>query len=396
MAQEPIIQIWQGTSTFIPGLTPFGYYDLDLKFQRDADLIANWCARRLGYPISDVELIDINFYAAFEQATSEFSFLINSYNARDMLLTVQGQNSENVSLESSYVIPSLQGVLQIAKQYATEVGAGGNLKYYNGSIDLIPDQQIYDLDVHPINMETGSIEYDNITIRRIFHEGHPNLNYYSPMDNFNLSGQIAVEQFGWQHSMPSYTLIPLNYDLLKMQAIEFNNMFRRSAHSFEITGKRLRIFPIPTRERKLFFEYTLNDELLEGNIILGGSESSSSSTNSNNIISDYSNIPFNNIKYTNINDMGKHWIKRYTLAICKETLGLIRGKYSSIPIPDNEIQLNATDLLSQAQTEQENLVTELKELLESMSRQSQLERKLAESVAVTDQINRIPLPIYIK
>ena len=77
-------------------------------------------------------------------------------------------------------------------------------------------------------------------------------------------------------------------------------------------------------------------------------------------------------------------------------LGLIRGKYSSIPIPDNEIQLNASDLLSQAQTEQENLISELKELLESMSKQSQLERKQAESAAISEQINKIPLPIYVK
>jgi len=392
MAQEPVIQIWSGTSSFAPGLTPFGYYDADVNFQHDADLIAKWAARRLGYPISDVELIDINFYAAFEQATSEFSFLINSYNARDILLNVAGQSSENISLESSYVVPSLQGILKIAKQYATEVGAGGNLKYYTGSIDLIPEQQIYDLDEIPVNMETGSIGYDNITIRRIFHEGAPNLNYHASMDTMSYSNQYALESFNWQNSVPSYTLIPINYDLIRIQALEFNQMIRQSSHSFELTGNRLRIFPIPTVNKKLFFTYTLNDELLDGNI----NTNSNGSTVNSSVISDYSNIPYNNIQYSRINDMGKHWIKRYSLAICKEMLGLIRGKYSSIPIPDNEIQLNASDLLSQAQTEQENLISELKELLESMSKQSQLERKQAESAAISEQINKIPLPIYVK
>ena len=116
---------------------------------------------------------------------------------------------------------------------------------------------------------------------------------------------------------------------------------------------------------------------------------------SSDVISDYSNVPYDNMEYKFINDVGKQWIRKYTLALAKEMLGYIRGKYSSLPIPNAEITLNGSDLISAAQTEKEGLITELKEILDTMSRQAQLERKQAEADALQQQMNKIPLKIYI-
>jgi hypothetical protein len=76
-------------------------------------------------------------------------------------------------------------------------------------------------------------------------------------------------------------------------------------------------------------------------------------------------------------------------------LGYVRGKYSSIPIPNADITLNAADLLSQGQSEKDSLINELTQMLDSMSRQAQLERKAAEASALSSQFNAIPLKIYI-
>ena len=76
-------------------------------------------------------------------------------------------------------------------------------------------------------------------------------------------------------------------------------------------------------------------------------------------------------------------------------LGAIREKYSSIPIPNSEITLNGSDLISAAQTTKDSLITEIKEILDSMSRQAQLERKQSESDALSMQLSKIPLKIYI-
>jgi C4-type Zn-finger protein len=112
-------------------------------------------------------------------------------------------------------------------------------------------------------------------------------------------------------------------------------------------------------------------------------------------ISDYSNVPYENVVYKDMNSVGRQWVRRYTLALAKEMLGYIRGKYSTLPIPGAEITLNGSDLISAATTEKEGLITELKEILDTMSRQAQLERKQAEAEALQSQFNKMPMKIYI-
>jgi len=73
------IPIWPGSSSFIPGNTPFGFYDNDYAFQIDADKVAKFCAQRLGYPIMEVELQDIHFYTAFEEAITTYGNELYAY-----------------------------------------------------------------------------------------------------------------------------------------------------------------------------------------------------------------------------------------------------------------------------------------------------------------------------
>jgi hypothetical protein len=85
----------------------------------------------------------------------------------------------------------------------------------------------------------------------------------------------------------------------------------------------------------------------------------------------------------------------YTLAICKETLGMIRNKYSNIPLPNSEMTLNGTDLVAQAKEEKDALITQLRENLDAVSKENQLTKKQSESEALQQQLNKIPLGIYI-
>ncbi len=391
MAYEVNINIWPGSSSFTSGSTPFGYYDTDPRFVSDIDKVATWCSRRLGYPITDIELQDVNFYAAFEESVLEYSSQVNSLNARDNLISVTGLPSNN-NLSGQLVTPTLQGIFRLASQYGSEVGSGGYLTYYTASINVVQDRQVYDLLSADVNLETGSFQDDNFTIRRIFYEDP------TPNNIVGSSGyldQQMLNEFGWtgNSSGMSFSIMPLYHDILKLQAVEFYEQIKRSSYSFQLTNNRLRIFPIPTENFKLHFQYTLNDDVFDN---ITQSVTASYNTTGSGVITDYSNIPYNNIPYSLINDMGKTWIRKYTLALSKEMLGLIRGKYSAIAIPDNEITLNGAELVSSAQTEKETLIQELKDTLESMGRQAQLERKSAEAEALTTQINKVPMKIYIK
>ena len=382
------IPIWPGSSSFSEGQTPFGFYDTDNDYTSSADNTAVWAARRLGHPLTDIELQDVNFYTCFEEAVSEYSSQVNTYNIRDNMVNLFGATTSS-NLTQQKVSANLGGLIELAEEYGTEAGSGGNTTYYTGSISTTAGKQVYDLtDPTTISLENGTAGSTDIEIKRIYHEAPPAITrFFDPLVATGMGSQGMIDSFGWGNYSPgmSFMMMPMYADVLRIQGIEFNDQIRKSAYSFELVNDRLKLFPIPNGSQftKVWFDYIKKSE--RSNPLKGASGT----------ISDFSNVPYLNMVYTTINDVGKQWIRKYTLALCKEMLGYIRGKYSALPIPGAEITLNAADLISAAQTEKDGLVLELKEILDSMSRQAQLERKQAESDALQMQMNKIPLKIYI-
>ena len=387
------IEYWQGSSSFFPGDTPFGYYDNDPEFQCDIELAADWAFKRLGWPVTSVELNEVNFFAAYEEAISEYSNQINTYAARDQLINILGFPTGSTNYAGRYLPQTLKGVLKLAKEYGSEVGAGGRLTYYTGSINVLQDKQVYDFtNPSEVTLETGSFANNDITIRRIFHGPTPSIvKYFDPSLGTGIGTQNFLEQVGWGGmSVPgNFLIMPLYADALRMQAIEMNDEMRKSAYSFQLTNRRIRFFPIPTQDITVYFEYTIDNEGFPGGI--GGDSNAGVGK-----ISGHSNIPYYNLQYRYINDMGKQWIKKYALALTKEMLGYVRSKYASLPGPNIEITLNGADLISAGQTEKEALITELKETLDQFSFQSQIERKVAVAEQLQTQLSKIPTKIYIK
>ena len=382
------IPIWQGSSSFFPGDTPFGLYDNDFVFQNDIDKVSDWCAKRLGYPLTDIELQAINLFACFEESVTEYSSQVNTYNIRDNMVNLFGASTGS-NLTGQKISPNFGGLIELAEDYGAEAGSGGNVTYYTGSVALSSSIQIYDL-TNPsiVTLESGIAGTNEIEIKQIFHQAPPALTrFFDPQVGTGLGSREMLDGFSFGNYSPgvSFMMMPLYADVLRVQAIEFNDEIRKSAYSFELVNNRLKIFPIPdtTVASKIFFTYVLKSE--RSNPLKGKTGT----------ISDFSNVPYDNMIYSNINDVGKQWIKKYTLALSKEMLGYVRGKYSALPIPNAEITLNGADLIAAAQTEKEGLITELKEILDTMSRQSQLERKAAEATSLQEQFSKIPLKIYI-
>ncbi len=382
------IPIWIGSSSFFPGDTPFGLYDSDSSFQSDIEKTADWCAKRLGYPLTDIELQPINLYACFEEAVSEYGAQVNTFNIRDNMLNLYG-SATGSNLSGQKVSANLGGLIELAEEYGVEAGSGGNVTYYTGSLALSGSKQIYDLtDTSSVSLESGTPGTDSIEIKRIYHEAPPALvKYFDPFVGTGLGSQQMLDSFGFGGMSPgvSFMMMPLYHDMLRLQAIEFNDQIRKSAYSFQLVNNRLKLFPIPNGSNytTVWFDYILKSD--RSNALKGNTGT----------VSDFSNVPYSDITYGNVNAVGKQWIRRYSLALAKEMLGYVRGKYSSIPIPNADVTLNGSDLISAGQTEKEGLITELKEILDTMSRQAQLERKQAEADAMQQQMNKIPLKIYI-
>ena len=182
--------------------------------------------------------------------------------------------------------------------------------------------------------------------------------------------------------------MPVFEDLLRMQAIEFNDQIRKSAYSFTLINNKIRIFPIPKDNTKLHFDYILTADRDNALIVNGVSGSV-------DVISDYSNAPYSNMEYQYINDVGKQWIRKYGLALCKELLGNIRSKFGSIPIPNSEVSMDGDTLRSEAATEKEGLITELRETLEQTSRKMMMEADSEESTRLQEKLTKVPLLIYV-
>ena len=376
------ISIWNGSSTFSSGQTPFGFYDSDTSFRVDADKVASFCATRLGYPLMDVELQSGSFYACFEEAVTTYGNEVFQYKIRENYLSLEGSSTGSAA-NKKLINPTLDRVVNISKNYGTEAEVGGFVTRYTGSLALTASVQEYDLDAWATSQGIdGSIE-----VRRVFYEAPPAiLRYFDPYAGTGTGVQSLMDAFDFGSYSPgvNFLLMPTSFDLLKVQAIEFNDQVRRSSYSFQIVNNKLTLFPIPTAPSNLRFEYyKVNDK--KGASLLEGSD----------LITNVAEVPYENPSYGQINSVGKQWIYRYALALAKELLAYVRGKYQTVPVPGSEATLNQADLLTDARAEKTELLANLREMLDQTSRQAQLERKASEGENLNRTLKEVPMTIYI-
>ena len=399
--------IWPGSSSFTAGSTPFGFFDSDVTFQSHADKFAKMAAQTLGYPILDVELVAVNFYTAFEAAIVEYSNQVNQVNIANNLYNTLGVGTGSNFLSGTSFTDSLIGnsfgyITKLSKTYGTEADSGGNLKWYTVQFDIEPGQQTYSIKT-AVSKSLGIVlTTSSVEVKRVLHNAPPAIvRYFDPFVGTGLGSQQLLDSFDFGGFSPSvsFMMMPVHADLMRIQAIEFNDQIRKSQYSFEIHGDDIKFWPVPVRPtgstsatpffNKVFVDVVFEDSKTNEGVLFGNTALM------RGVITDASNIPYTYQTYSRINDMGRAWIFRYALALSKEMLGYIRNKYSSIPIPNGEVTLNGSDLTSQGQTEKEALITQLREFLEKMTREQMITRQNAEATQMLEIQAKIPLKIYV-
>ena len=382
-----VIPIYPGSSSFFPGDTPFGFYDNQIDFQVDADKVVTYVSRRLGYPIMDVELQDLNFYAAFEDAVTTYGNELYAYKVRENYLSIEGSPTAS-NLNHELLSPNFASVVRYTEQYGEEAGTGGTTTWHTGSVSVTAGQQDYDLKT----WASESLELDNkdfIEIKRVFYEATPAIvKFFDPYAGTGTGMMNMMDTFGWGNYAPAinFVMMPLSFDMQKIQAIEMSDTVRRSQFSFELINNNLRIFPIPQNDGNIHIQYIKLSE--RNNPISKYPDGQYNVTN-------VSNVNYCNPDYCEINSIGRSWIFDYTLAVCKEILGYIRGKYTQVPIPGAETTLNQSDLLSAATSEKEALIARLREYFDETSRKNLLATKAEEAESLTRIEAAVPYPIYI-
>ncbi len=366
------------------GSTPFGLYDDNDDFSTDAKSTALWVAGKLGSSTVQVEMTWEDVYSCFEEAISEYSTMVNNSNMKDWMLTYYGTPTGS---DRNYTQKFPQNRFNFMKSHgesvASEVGAGGNVEWKTGSIELQEGQQDYDLQELYGNVSESGKRLD---IKEIWHYQESS----AVGRGYNRFGQEFINnEFGGMGGVPAanrsmYYLFPVYQDISRAQSIELSDKVRRSAYSYEVIDNKLKIYPVPQEDKNLWFRYVVDDDPIDED------------NNETNGVSDVSNVPYEFMDYDTINSSGKQWIRKYTLALSKELLGNIRRKYDTVPIPNNEVNLDGSDLISDARDEKQNLKEELQTLLDETSNEKLIERQANIEEKNKDRMSQFPILPKVK
>jgi hypothetical protein len=293
--------------------------------------------------------------------------------------------------EATYPRNTLEFALRLAEPYAGHAGLGTTYDTTSGSINLSAQKQDYNLYTDlldssgvPIVSSSLNPSLGKMRILEVFH--------YSPQAAYRFFDTTsAINYLNNEFSFESFTpetvfyVLPVFEDILRGGQMSMSNKVRRSNYSYKITGKNIRIFPMPTADNPLKLFIRVGFEM---NPLDPGFKDPSLYGTSN-----MSNIPFGNLRFSRVNSIGRQWVRQYTIALCKELLGLIRSKFSSRPIPNAELQLNGSDLVSAAKDEKDKLVTQLKEMLDTMTYDKLLEAQASKVDNLQKILRAIPIPV---
>ena len=382
--------------------TPYGTYDSDLSFISESVDVARYVSRKLGHPVMQLEFNSSSIWACFEEASSDYSQYINNYNAKNWLWEhysntnkISGSGYSNNSNSrmgtgsSKTTKPSMGLSVGLSKQYGEAIGLGGDVTTYSGSITLVDSQQVYDLQTVASYEHTSATNNQRLTIQRIFNEGPSAITkFYDPYaGTFDQRNMLDSMGMGNVSPATTFMLRPIYQDISRAAQIETNDKIRKSNYSFELVNNKLRIFPAPKASdagNKIWFNYQVKDEA-----------TNTDSSYDTDKVSDPSNVPYKFITYEEINAPGRQWIRRYTLALAKELLGIIRSKYATMPIPNGEVQMDGEALKAEGREEKQQLIDELKEFLDSVSVTERARAEQEQAESQQQVLNKAPLGIYL-
>jgi len=381
----------------------FSAYISDTQFINDINSTITFVRRMLGEPVTQVELDDYQIASALEEAALEYSSWVNNGQLKNWLSNLMG---ESTSSDFQGKLP--HNTIDFAKRLSamwgleTSTPVGGQFKVRTARFVTSKHTQSYDIVsltkqgtcVDTQNMDAGSahsgaLSSGSFEFKNIWHYQPSYVNRYVDMASpyYNLAAEFNFESYSPEISETSYIILPIWEQVLRTQEFEMHGRVRRSNYSYHFQNRTLVINPIPQSSFNIFFTYLPTPNIL--------SASFDDITTSGKVVSDISNATFGVIPYKNINTMGRRWIRRYTLALCKELLGIVRSKFASLPIPNAEIQMNGDALKTEGREEQKDLVEELKELLDATSFGAMMEGDNALHTAINEQLKFAPMPIFI-
>jgi hypothetical protein len=378
---------------------PFSVYTSDQYFLSGAADQIEYTYRKLGGDVLDIELSSSQVFAAYQEAVLEYSYLLNIHQAKNVIgdllgaktgsFDEEGQLQDDTDLEDvALKFPKFrfEYARRVGHGYSTEAGIGGVIPIYSASFNTTKEKQDYDLQsiisssaaTDTEALYYGKVKDARVNITKVYYKTPQAMwRFYGYYGGLNTVGDLS--SYGQFSDDSTFQLVPPWQNKAQAMAFEDAIYTRNSHYSYEIKNDRLRIFPniVTVSPTKFWVEFFVdsNTPWKEDDDVDNGV----------NGINNVNALPFENTPYQKINSIGKQWIRRFALAVCKEMLGNIRSKFSSIPIPGDSVTLDGTALVSQGQAEQEKLREELKTIFDELTY-----TKIAQSDGdLTEAINKI-------
>ena len=375
--------------------TPFGFFDSDLQFIAEADSMVTFVKRKLGDDVLSVELTRKEIWACFEESCWEYARKIHEMKIQSELANVLGMPTASNDLTNRYPHQTLEFLMRQASPYSTYAGVGGVYDSTMGYIDLVSGKQDYNIYTELKDAVSGSLVYQNMTtksqlrVMEVFHF-EPLAAQHFLLNASNVTNFLATN-FNYESYVNStvFYVLPIFEDVLRRGMLEAAFRVRRSNYSYEIVGSNLRIYPIPTTDLqtgRLYMKVQGALDPLNATALQGQDQTIYG-------VSGPQNVPLGNIPFASITQPGRQWIRQYTLALCKELLGLIRSKFSNIPIPNADLTLNGESLISSAKEEKDKLQTQLKEFLDNLTNAKLMEQQAMLAENMQKQLKYVPMPL---
>lgn len=402
--------------------TPFGFYDKFPLFQRDADAMVTFVLRTLGEDVLGVELTKPMIWSCFETATREFNGLMVEYQNKSNLASLLGMPTgsldpvtglNNINVSNMYVQQNLEFLANLAAPYAGIVGYGQSEQTHTGYLHLTNMKQDYDLYSELMTPDGTTRVFDlqpsgsvgSMEVVEVYHGPPAQYLFGSTIASGLVGSGLPVDSF-----IPDtrFHILPLFEDVLRAGAIETSQRIRRSHYSYRISGRTLRLYPVPNTLRigyndkvwlRIRFSRGPFPTLAETLVSSGSSHFTSGFGVSGSYQSDKVfgvggpfNAPFGPLNYDSLNIWSRNWIAQYTLACSTELLGRVRSKFKSFPIPGAELSLNGEDLVSAGREDKKELVTSLRETLNDLTFDKIAEREAAKAENAVKQLQYVPMP----
>lgn len=417
-----------GTTTNVAPNLPIGVYSTNTDFISGAVDQVAYTYKMIGGEVLDIEITEGQVYAAYEDAVLTYSYFVNLHQAKSSVGMLLGSPtgtfnsdgeiksgsalfnlvSSSGALNLAYPMYDITAVRDVADAFSHEAGVGGKVDIHSASFESVTMQQDYDLQeiVNNLATNTSSSLFNKITpgsritVRKVYYKSPRAMwRFYGYYGGLNAVGNLST--YGQYADDSTFEVIPAWHNKLQAMAYEDNIYTRISHYSYEIKNNKLRIYPMPdsTDINTFWFEFSVgsgNGANLGIGSISGSSYTEVSAKDPRmGGVNNINTLPFSNIPFQNINAIGKHWIRRYALAVAKGMLAEIRSKFQTIPIPGESVTLNGADLRSQSKEEKDALKEELVKILEETDYNTLAEKRTAMSDNTNKLLSAVPNVIFV-